>query len=257
MKGKIAIMVLTVVGLLGAVKAEAGWLKLKPMKMNPRLESPIKMAPLVEEAPLVGVRTVRTHYVACENCTGPGGASQVFQCPVNYVLTGIEAENIAWGETDCEFGLACGGSLPMIIHGMKVSCSPLGLDRVESFISETLASTFLEGDTLAGTMDGSEPRQEDQCAPYTGIANGLFGSSGNRLDGVGLFCGRHFREDLFKVSIESSDIKANTGILGGVGGHPFSVKCGDKEAMVGVQLRSGSDVDGVEGIVCAEVEGVR
>lgn len=260
---KIVNVAMMVMGLLAATKAEAGWLTFKSFEIE--RTTPVLTIPMTL-APITGVRTIRSHAVTCENCTGPGGESQLFQCPINYVVTGIEGEcawysigRPSWHEHE---------EVTLIVHGLKIVCSPLTVGKVDSYFADVYASTFPDDNIVAGTIDG--PREDpddifyyrgalqDACLPYTGAANGLFGRNGGRLDSVGLFCGQYS-----SMAIASSDIKSKTYHEGdgagfpGYGGSPFEVKCGEHELMTGIQLRSGVDVDGIEGIVCSEIEGVR
>lgn len=278
MKGKkIISLAVVVLGLLGAVKAEAGWLdeiiqsrqelsdllagshrvETKAVQLNEMtIDPPIMLANVSK--PITGVNVVRPHSVMCEHCTGSGGGSELFQCPANYVVTGSE---VTWHGIPYESGKY------LVIGALSLSCTHLGVDKVESFEDEVDAITFPDGKTIAGTKADSMADLSLSCAPYTGVARGIFGRSGDRLDSFGLFCGRYFRKDTDTFSVDPKDVVEKTwehgeyrtlgADLNGLGGSPFDATCGPDQVLTGIQIRHGGDVDGIEGIVCSELEGVR
>jgi len=231
--------------------------------LPPYLDKPIIVPmPLPEKTVKLVATGLKASYV-CENCGGSGGEAHDYMCPTNYVVTGYELGTADFG---CPSG--DGGCADYTIVGaLRVTCAkptPLNIDPETSDWAQDYERGGL---TTAGEGSFSDLRK-DQCSFWpgmgSGVATGVFGRSGDRLDSFGFFCGSYVPTKTDVTIDRSSTAKETTyqwdgyefGGAPGVGGAPFSVSCPDNQAVVGLRIRSGSDVDGIDAIYCAGLEPV-
>jgi hypothetical protein len=236
----------------------------EPAASAPAIETLISVAPLLE--PQKTMKLVRTDLIAgysCEGCGGGGGGAHDYMCPTNYVVTGYELGAADFG---CPSG--SGGCADYTIVGaLRVTCAkptPVNVDPETTDWAQDYASG---GNFTAGAGSFVDLRK-DQCSPWpgmgSGVATGVFGRGGDRLDSFGFTCGSYMPTKT-DVTIDSSSTAKETtyqwsesqfGGAPGIGGAPFSLSCPAGQALVGLRIRSGLDVDGIDAIYCGKLEPV-
>ncbi|HSA59621.1 MAG TPA: hypothetical protein VLJ37_08050, partial [bacterium] len=204
------------------------------------------------------------HAVECTNCSGDGGATNEFRCPSNYVVTGFRYGADEFDVTP-ESGFALGsiGSTTTVVGGLRIVCSRLDQDHVHaddvtlaSYATSTAEDPSLKEITYSGK--DYEFDSAVNCPLEDGMATGIFGRSGARLDSFGLTCGLFLNNEKFtgvfpaaKETLTSGD--SVYGGTPGIGGAPFEASCDTNEVVVGMSIASGDQVDGIKGITCAKV----
>jgi hypothetical protein len=236
----------------------------EPAASPPAVETLISVAPLLE--PEKTMKLVRTDLIAgysCEGCGGDGGGAHDYMCPANYVVTGYELGTADFG---CPSG--SGGCADYTVVGaLRVTCAkptPLNVDPETTDYAQDYERGGL---TTAGEGSFGDLRK-DQCSPWpglgSGVATGIFGRGGDRLDSFGFTCGSYMPTKTDVTIDGSSTAKETTyqwdgypfGGAPGLGGAPFSLACPAGQALVGLRIRSGADVDGIDAIYCGELEPV-
>lgn len=233
-------------------------------KKPPVVEKPVSIGPIITEIredlipatppkpeeegkiiKMTDVRTALNGWHACKNCGGSGGKVDEYLCPRDYVVTGYDL-----GTADFDGHT--------IVGKLRIVCArptPLNIDP-----KQIEYATDSEGNIYAGEGSFADFRT-DRCGEYSGVAAGVFGRGGARLDSMGFFCDAYspsktaitvYRGDAKKTTYQKTD--SEFGGAPGVGGSPFSLHCPEGEVIIGVGIRRGKDVDAIDGIYCASLE---
>ena len=143
---------------------------------------------------------------------GTGGSPFEILCPPGRVLVGIEGRS---------------GSRVDQVRG------------VCRFVNDDYTWTSAAPVRTAARGGGGGNPNDSLCATNT-VVVGIFGRAGNRVDRLGVFCGR------------PGERSSRADSMGGRGGNPFSATlCATTMTGVGLRGRSGSEIDAIA-LVCAE-----
>lgn len=197
------------------------------------------------------VSLTEIHTVACKDCSA-GGSDHELRCPSNYVVTGFR-----FG-TDDFLGAP-------VIGGIEIVCSHLDQDHVHA--DDIALAQYFESDPVTGALravthagKAYDLESAVNCPIEDGIATGVIGRSGSRLDSFGLTCGLYLNNDTFTGVFPAAKetLTGDKSVYGGMpgdGGEAFDASCDVNEAIVGLNISSVPEdaVYGINSLTCAKV----
>lgn len=210
--------------------------------------------PKKSEPKMIGLRLGEAQWVTCENCGGKGGTVQDVLCPEGKVIADFHHWVGQFGECDTNWG---GCSNHAIVGASEYRCALPEMDKVGA--PDSLAKSS-SGQTRFGKVESSEiDHWGDGCLYFSSMPYGIHGRAGERIDSFGLVCGSYLRTDVKPQLLQDSPkpstyqcaAESKYGCSPGTGGAEFEVKCPADSVVVGFRLRTGNDVDGIDGIFCA------
>jgi len=227
-------------------------------KLNLPIQKPfqspaVDLAKKKSEPKMIGLQLGEKQFVACENCGGKGGASQDIVCPEGQALADFENWVGQFGDCDSDWG---GCMNHAIVGAAQFRCAEPQLDKVGPPSSYARTAS---GQSRVGVAEPHElDHWGDGCLYFSSLPYGIIGRGGERVDSFGLSCGSYFRTDS-KPRLMQDSPKPTTyqcedtkyGCSPGSGGAEFEAKCPADSVLVGLKVRAGNDVDGIEGIYCA------
>lgn len=241
-----------------------------PTETPPALPPPAKapdlvlFIPWVPAAPKQVMRLTDLHPVECVNCS-ESDSTHEFRCPSNYVVTGFRFGEDAFDVTpDTDVGEGSIETFTQIVGGLRIVCSRLEQDHVRgedsalaSYLVSDPETTVLSAVTFAGKDYGLDDTAVN-CPIADGVATGVIGRVGGRLDSFGLTCGLFLHNDTFTGVFPAAKetITGEESVYGGMpgnGGAPFDVSCDVNEVIVGLNIASGEQVNGLKSLTCAKV----
>jgi hypothetical protein len=170
----------------------------------------------------VGLRS-RARTSRGEVIGGSGGGASRLDCPGNTVATGVA------------------GRAASLIDRLLLKCNEQSIRFPTEFTGKYAFSDAAGGDGGKGFILDCDPRE---------VIVGFNGRSGANVDQIRPLCASAERW------IRGEDWSAHETeflTVGGTGGTPFSTICPAKEAIVGLDVRSGSLIDSIH-LICAHVD---